>query len=78
MSGFVKVVLDISNTNPPKQPDIIKCKGVDYIRVVRCKDCKFYTTDIDSSGDAWNCCSEIGVFVGGDDYCSYGEEQEYE
>ena len=54
--------------------------AVDFVEVVRCKDCKHF----DLSGDDTYCkyhtdnaggC-EFACYVHGDDYCSYGERKE--
>lgn len=71
MSDYVKVVLDISNTNPPEQPDVIRCNGVDYFEVVQCKDCKY-----NPKSYGWVACPMTGTNTRKDgDYCSYGEKK---
>ena len=47
--------------------NVIDYKGVEYVRVVRCKDCKFYKAGTLS-------CSRLGL--NDDDYCSWGEMKE--
>lgn len=47
------------------------------IKIIRCKDCKYYTNNIDDDSlrDGFCCLEEVGDFCKRktDDYCSRGE-----
>ena len=46
--------------------------------LVRCKDCKYYSHDVDANEGEWDRCRVYGHFVDPDDYCSDGEPKEQE
>lgn len=53
----------------------------DVVKVVRCKDCKYYRKNISCVGGLYNGCSEWlnegnEIEVREDDYCSFGERRE--
>ena len=48
---------------------IKECLNENYAEVVRCKDCKFFISDICRHDFAMNFCRA-------DDFCSYGERKE--
>lgn len=47
----------------------------DVVEVVRCKDCKFWQTDWETSYDGYHYCSMIDVVIAGDFYCKDGERK---
>ena len=53
---------------------------VDYVPVVRCKDCKYSCKDGNgrSCEGYWYELSEYDVTVKDDDFCSYGERKDYD
>ena len=53
---------------------------VDAIKVIRCKDCKYYKQE--TKGDYFRCQVFNGAYEHGfpteeDDFCSYGEKREH-
>ena len=52
-------------------------KELETVEIVRCKDCKYYTNNIDDNclRDGFCCLKEVGLFCKrkADDYCSRGE-----
>ena len=55
--------------------------GVDAVPVVRCKDCKYYNErneDCDHPALWVEYCSDFGLDMKPDDFCSYGERREGE
>lgn len=52
---------------------LLNAIGKVYVEVVRCKDCIHYESD----GGALMVCSDTGVVVDDDDFCSYGERREH-
>lgn len=61
--------------------------AVDFVEVVRCKDCKYYTEHYQGTdGEYGRCdhpqqeyeieCYDMWVVTNPDDYCSYGERRE--
>ena len=56
---------EIDMTIAPK----VEIKGVEFIKVVRCKDCKHF-----NDGD----CTEMPKIRSESDYCSWGERKESE
>ena len=47
----------------------------EFVRVVRCKDCKWYIKDT-TDPYIFDCCNEDGLFhPSDDDYCSEGEKK---
>lgn len=57
-----------------KMSDIIKMQDGEYVKVIRCKDCKYYSDDYnDISG---TCSYEIMRKIRGPmDYCSKGQKK---
>lgn len=55
-------------------------KDVEYVKVVRCKDCKHrsYWVCDPSDKPLWARCDLIGELVAEDDFCSRGERKESE
>lgn len=53
---------------------------VDFLNVVRCKDCKHCETIVDFIGTKFFCCknSANNAQVNADDYCSYGQRKDDE
>lgn len=56
------------------------CPTVDAVEVVRCKDCKYSCKDGNgrSCEGYWYELSEYDVTVKDDDFCSYGEGNDYD
>lgn len=56
---------------------VIHCQSIskDMQKVVRCKDCKYYTTNTELLG---NVCNRLFTVLPmkSDDFCSYGERKE--
>ena len=52
--------------------NIIDYKGTEYVRVVRCKDCRLST--VTELRELY--CYRLEDIVGADDYCSWGERRE--
>ena len=48
----------------------------DIVEVVRCKDCKHYSHDVDANEGEWDCCRVYGMFVDPNDFCSEGERKD--
>lgn len=47
----------------------------EFVRIVRCKDCKWYIKDT-TDPYIFDCCNEDGLFhPSDDDYCSEGEKK---
>ena len=50
-------------------------KEVEFIKVIRCKDCKYYLED--SYGeDEWVMCRRTNLYTDGDKYCAWAERKE--
>lgn len=49
---------------------------VNAVPVVRCKDCKHYSHDVDANEGEWDCCRVYGMFVNPNDFCSEGERKD--
>ena len=49
-------------------------KEVEYLKVVRCKDCRHYRFHDGTFGKGWMC-FECNTARHGDDYCSRGERR---
>lgn len=54
----------------------------DYVRVVRCKDCRYYDypfpdpkENADADPERWCCLLGMGGAFGENDYCSHGERR---
>ena len=59
---------------------ILRQPTEDVVKVVRCKDCKYYRKNISCVGGLYNGCSEWlnegnEIEVREDGYCSYGEKR---
>ena len=52
----------------------VMVRGVEFIPVVRCRDCKHYESD----GGAMMICNITDMVGDDDDYCSYGVREEGE
>lgn len=49
-----------------------KCRRIDAVEVVRCRDCKHISPSVKLPKNAvW--CQEFRTYMGMDDFCSYGE-----
>ena len=49
---------------------------VERTELVRCKDCKHYSHDVDANEGEWDCCRVYGMFVDPNDFCSEGERKD--
>lgn len=50
---------------------------IDAVEVVRCRDCKYISPSVKALKNVvW--CQELKVYMGMDDFCSYGEPKEKE
>lgn len=48
----------------------------DWVKVVRCKDCKWYERKYSLNGHAYTECSYHGAPMDDNDYCSWGKRRE--
>ena len=79
MSEFVLHCYDVSAMfkDAPQPPDVLKVNDDEFIKVVRCKDCKYWN-------DEGLCKKHSSPIVGAiygtdaDDYCSEGERKDDE
>lgn len=72
----------VKSDNPMhhEQVSIYAIRELETVEIVRCKDCKYYTNNIDDNclRDGFCCLKEVGLFCKrkADDYCSRGELNE--
>lgn len=50
-------------------------KQANMVEVVRCKECKFWQSDWETSYDGYHYCSMIDLVIDGDFYCKDGERK---
>ena len=66
-----------SNVNIEDICEFFKNKA-DFVEAIRCKDCKYYESNTDHSGNGYEAegyCNWFDCGVGGIDFCSYGERR---
>lgn len=78
MSDKVRYGFDVSAAIPKDiQPADLIVNGVEYLPVVRCKDCKHHEELLNNNDENVLCwVHDIDVIVDGNGYCSYGERKE--
>ncbi len=54
---------------------ILDLKAAGYVRVVRCRECRHWYTSDGYNHENGAQCALIHMWVGPDDYCSYGRRK---